>query len=346
MIFAGSGWFTSNPVVKRSTDGGFTWTDITSNIPGTPRYISRVLCSPTISNTMFVVRSGFSAGNKIYMSTNIGVTWTNISGNLPDVPHNDIFVDPMHSNHYYAANDFGVYRTTDGGVNWQREGLGMPFVPVMDFSYAVSDGNRYLRAATHGRSAFETDLDNIVPVELTSFTANASNGNVELYWTTATELNNSGFEVQRSINDESFEVLAFIPGFGTTTEPKAYSYVDENVSGFLRYRLKQIDYNGNFEYSGIVEVQALMNLSYQLHQNYPNPFNPITNISYILPSEGNVILTIYNSLGEVVEILINEHQKEGKYDVVWNAESYPTGVYYYRLNAGSFLETKKMLLIK
>ena len=346
MIFAGSGWFTSNPVVKRSTDGGFTWTDITGSIPGTPRYISRVLCSPTVSNTMFVVRSGFSVGNKIYMSTDIGVTWTNISGNLPDVPHNDIFVDPMHSNHFYAANDFGVYRTTDGGVTWQREGLGMPFVPVMDFSYGVSDGNRYLRAATHGRSAFETDLDNIVPVELTSFTAQAINGNVELNWTTATELNNSGFEVQRSINDASFEALAFIPGFGTTTEPKEYSYTDENISGFLRYRLKQIDYNGNFEYSGIVEVQSLLNLSYQLHQNYPNPFNPITNISFILPSEGNVSLTIYNSLGEVVEILINEHQKEGKYDIVWNAESYPSGVYYYRLNVGLYVQTKKMLLVK
>ena len=346
MIFAGSGWFTSNPVVKVSTDGGFTWTDVTNNIPGTPRYISRVLGSPTVSNTMFVVRSGFSPGNKIYISTNMGVTWTNISGNLPDVPHNDIFVDPMHSNHFYAANDFGVYRTTDGGTNWTREGLGMPYVPVMDFSYTVSGGKRYLRAATHGRSAFETDLDDIIPVELTSFTAAAVSGLVELKWTTATELNNSGFEIHRSLNDEAFESIAFVPGFGTTTEPKNYSYTDENVSGFLRYRLKQIDFNGSFDYSNIVEVQSLTNLSFQLHQNYPNPFNPITNISYILSSESNVVLTIYNSLGEVVEKLIDENQKEGKYDIVWNADNYPSGVYYYRLAAGPFVEVRKMLLIK
>jgi hypothetical protein len=295
---------------------------------------------------MFVVRSGFSPGNKIYMSTDIGVTWTNISGNLPDVPHNDIFIDPMFSNHFYAANDLGVYRTTDGGVNWQREGLGMPFVPVMDFSYSVSHGKRYLRAATHGRSAFETDLDDIVPVELTSFTAAANNGNVELKWTTATELNNSGFEIQRSINDEEFEPITFIPGFGTTTEPKSYSYLDKNVSGFLKYRLKQIDYNGTYEYSFIVEVHSLFNLSYQLNQNYPNPFNPITNISYIIPVEANVNLTVYNSLGEIIEVLIDEYQQEGKYDVVWNAEDYPSGVYYYKLNAGSFVEAKKMILMK
>jgi hypothetical protein len=305
-----------------------------------------VLGSPTVSNTMFVVRSGFSAGNKIYMSTDIGVTWTNISGNLPDVPHNDIFIDPMFNNHYYAANDFGVYRTTDGGVNWQREGVGMPFVPVMDFSYSVSGGKRYLRAATHGRSAFETDLDDIIPVELTSFTASASNGNVELKWMSATELNNSGFEVQRNIDDESFEKIAFVPGFGTTTEPKEYSYVDENITGTLRYRLKQIDFDGSFEYSQIIELHSLLDFSFQLDQNYPNPFNPITNISYIVSSEGNVNLSVYNSLGELVELLVNENQKAGKYDVVWNAEKYPSGVYYYRLSAGSFIQAKKMILLR
>ena len=288
MILAGSGWFTSNPVIKRSTDGGFTWLDITSNVPGAPRYVSRVLASPVISNTMFVVKSGFSAGNKVYISTNQGVTWTNISGNLPDIPHNDIFVDPMYANHYYVANDFGVYRTTDGGTNWQREGNGMPFVPAMDFSYSNSGGKRYLRVATHGRSAFETDLDNIVPVELTNFTAQVINGNVELKWTTATELNNSGFDVERSINDGAFESISFIPGAGTTTETQQYFYTDENIYGFLKYRLKQIDFDGHFEYSQIISVNSLANLSFELHQNYPNPFNPITNISYILPSESNV----------------------------------------------------------
>jgi hypothetical protein len=301
---------------------------------------------------MFVVKSGFSAGNKVYISTNQGVTWTNISGNLPDIPHNDIFVDPMYANHYYVANDFGVYRTTDGGTNWQREGNGMPFVPAMDFSYSVSGGKRYLRVATHGRSAFETDLDNIVPVELTKFTAQVINSNVELRWTTATELNNSGFEVERSINDGTFESISFIPGAGTTTETKQYFYTDENIYGFLKYRLKQIDFDGHFEYSQIVTINSLTNLSFELNQNYPNPFNPITNISYILPSESNVNLTVFNAIGEAVDILVNERQPEGKYDIVWNAEDYPSGVFFYTIDVipvngkQPVRESRKMILIK
>jgi len=239
-----------------------------------------------------------------------------------------------------------VYRSTDSGTTWAREGLGFPFVPAMDFDYTVSNGVRYLRVGTHGRSAFETNLDFIVPVELTSFAAVANNGNVELNWKTATELNNSGFEVQRSVNGEGFEKITFIPGFGTTTEPKEYSYTDENISGFIKYRLKQIDFNGNFEYSKIIEVNSLLNLSFELRQNYPNPFNPITNITYLLPSESHVKLTVFNSVGETVELLINETQSEGKYDIVWNAENYPSGVYFYKLETGTFVESKKMILMK
>ncbi|MCH8033617.1 MAG: T9SS type A sorting domain-containing protein [Bacteroidetes bacterium] len=166
MILAGSGSFTSTPPVKVSTDGGFTWTDVTSNIPGAQRYISRVVTHPSNATTMYVVRSGFSPGNKIYMTTDLGSSWTNVSGDLPDIPTNDFFVDPAITTDYYAANDFGVYRSTDSGANWFREGTGMPFVPVMDFDYAFANGTRYLRAATHGRSVFETDLDFVVSVEI------------------------------------------------------------------------------------------------------------------------------------------------------------------------------------
>jgi hypothetical protein len=295
---------------------------------------------------MIIVKSGFSPGNKVFISTNQGVNWTNISGNLPDLPHSDIFVDPMFVNHYYVANDFGVYRTTNGGTTWQREGNGMPFVPAMDFSYSVSDGKRYLRVATHGRSAFETDLDFIVPVELVSFTAQVVNNDVELKWTTSTELNNSGFEIERSVEGEEFKSIAFVPGFGTTTEPKQYSYTDVSVSGLLRYRLKQIDLDGSFEYSEIIEVHSILNPSFELKQNYPNPFNPITNIVYTVPSDGNVILKIFNSVGEVIEELISEFQTEGRYEVVWNSEKYPSGVYYYKLIAGRYSDVKKMILVK
>jgi photosystem II stability/assembly factor-like uncharacterized protein len=352
MIFAGSGWSTNNPQVKVSTDGGFTWSDVTGTIPGPNRYITRVVCHPTNTNSMYIVRSGFSSGNKILMTTNLGATWTNVSGDLPDIPHNDFFVDPQNISHYYAANDFGVYRSTNSGTSWEREGTGMPIVPSIDFDYVAVNGIRYLRIATHGRSAFETDLDFIIPVELVSFTAVVKNRNVELKWITSTELNNSGFEIQRSINEAPFEKIAFIPGYGTTTEVQQYIYVDENVSGFLRYRLKQIDYEGTFIFSDIVEVQSFLNLSFKLAQNYPNPFNPITNISYTLPKDSRVTLTIYNTLGEAVETLVSETQTASRYEVVWNATGQTSGIYFYTIEVSptdgskAFKKSNKMILMK
>jgi len=173
-----------------------------------------------------------------------------------------------------------------------------------------------------------------------------------LKWITATELNNNGFEVERSINNDQFESISFISGSGTTTETHQYFYKDENISGFLKYRLKQIDFDGHFEYSQIVSVNSLTNLSFELKQNYPNPFNPITNISYTLPSESKVTLTIYNSLGETIGTLVNELQQEGKYEAVWNAEEYPSGVFFYTIDVvpvngmEAIRKSNKMILMK
>ena len=230
----------------------------------------------------------------------------------------------------------------------------MPFIPAIDFDYVFANGTRYLRIATHGRSAFETDLDNIVPVELTSFTAKANQGKVDLNWTTATELNNQGFEIERQIAglENEWMNIGFVSGHGTTSEVQHYSFVDENISGFLRYRLKQIDLDGTFTYSEIIDVEALDDLSFKLDQNYPNPFNPITKISYILPEESNVTLTVYNTLGEIVEVLVNEVQSANNYEAVWNAGTNPSGVYFYNIeispiDGGSiFEESRKMILLR
>ena len=334
--------------VKVSTDGGFTWANVSNNTPG---WNVRVVCHPSDANTMFLVKSGFSPGDKLYITTDLGASWTNISNDLPDVPQDDLFIDPLIPTDYYIANDLGVYKSTNAGENWIREGNGMPFVPVMDFDYIeLGPENRLLRAATYGRSIYEVDLQ--IPVELTSLTVIAQPNYVELNWTTATEINNQGFEIQRSTSNSEFVSVGFVAGNGTTTEEHHYSYKDENVSGFLRYRLKQIDFDGSLEYSEIVEVEVLGNVAYELAQNYPNPFNPITNISYTLPTESQVKLFVYNPLGELVAIIVNEKQSAGKYDAVWNGGNHPSGVYIYTLDAVSLNGnkqtkiSKKMILLK
>ena len=222
--------------VKVSTDGGFGWTDVSGNIPGDPAIYMRVTCHPTDANTMYLVKTGFSSGNKLYMTTDLGATWTNISGDLPNVPQNDFFINPFITSDYYIANDLGVYKSTNSGVNWIREGNGMPFVPAMDFDYMVLGNTLKLRAATHGRSIYEEDLS--TPVELTTFTAIAQNNYAELNWTTATEINNQGFEVQRSKTNSEFVSVGFVDGNGTTTEEHHYSFKDQRCFWFSSLSFK------------------------------------------------------------------------------------------------------------
>ena len=191
-------------------------------------------------------------------------------------------------------------------------------------------------------------LGYIVPVELTSFTAVSENGDVHLKWTTATETNNQGFEILRSneINKE-WQDVGYVAGFGTTTEPKSYSFVDPKLeTGNYTYRLKQIDFDGTFTYSDEVNVEVEIPLVYSLEQNYPNPFNPSTTIKYSISEDGFVKLSVYNLLGEEVTTLVNNEQKAGRYEVAFDASRFASGVYMYRLESNNFLSIKKMLLVK
>lgn len=145
-------------LVKISTDDGEIWEDVSNNIQGEERWISRVKTDPIDENTIYVVRTGFSEGNKIYKTTDLGQTWANISGNLPDLPTNDLFIDPENASNLYAANDIGVYLSTNGGLNWEYASEEIPFVPVFDFDYRDLADGKYLRAGTYGRSIYEANL--------------------------------------------------------------------------------------------------------------------------------------------------------------------------------------------
>lgn len=187
----------------------------------------------------------------------------------------------------------------------------------------------------------------IIPVELTSFVGSAVDGNVVLNWNTASETNNSGFEIQRSTDRVNFSNIAFVPGFGTTTEPRTYTYTDNSVNnGAYYYRLKQIDYNGAFAYSEIVEVDVEAPIEFALTQNYPNPFNPSTMISYSIPQNSFVTLKVYDVLGKEIATLVNETKSAGSYDVRFDATGLSNGVYFYTISADNFTSTKKMLLMK
>jgi hypothetical protein len=145
----------------------------------------------------------------------------------------------------------------------------------------------------------------------------------------------------------SFEQVGYVAGFGTTTEPKAYSFVDKKLeAGSYTYRLKQVDFDGSYEYSNEVNVEVEIPLEYSLEQNYPNPFNPSTTIKYSIPEDGFVKLAVYNMLGEEVAAIVNTTQKAGRYEVNFNASQLSSGVYVYRIEAANFTASKKLMLMK
>ncbi|HQI41374.1 MAG TPA: T9SS type A sorting domain-containing protein [Ignavibacteriaceae bacterium] len=194
-------------------------------------------------------------------------------------------------------------------------------------------------------------LGQVIPVELTSFTAIGSTNQVELNWTTATELNNNGFQIERS-NGSEYRTVGFVAGHGTSTNVHNYTFVDQNVeAGSYSYRLKQIDLDGTFEYSNTIEVEVLGLREFALGQNYPNPFNPSTTINFSLAVDSKVSLKVFNVLGQEVASLVNGQMSAGSQKISFDASSLNSGVYFYRLDADGidgqkFSSTKKMILTK
>jgi hypothetical protein len=192
-----------------------------------------------------------------------------------------------------------------------------------------------------------TIIDNPIPVELTTFSADVVESDVLLKWETATELNNSGFEIERSRDKVVFNTIGFIKGKGNSTERNNYSFIDINPSaGNYYYRLKQVDFNGEYEYSKIIEILMEAPVQYALLQNHPNPFNPSTIITFSVPARTEVSLKIFDILGNEITTLLREELNAGKHEVEFNAVNLANGVYFYEMKTSSFRAVKKLVLMK
>ncbi|HCY74960.1 MAG TPA: hypothetical protein DHV28_03495 [Ignavibacteriales bacterium] len=189
-----------------------------------------------------------------------------------------------------------------------------------------------------------------LPVELTSFSASVINNSVVLNWITATELNNYGFEIEKTSSLTAIPVwenIGFVNGNGTTSSPSIYTFNDTKVTaGKYLYRLKQIDNNGSYKYSNEIEVDFSLPNKYELEQNFPNPFNPITTIKYQIPVSGIVTLTVFNTLGQEVLQLVNGLQQAGIHEVKFDGTNLTSGIYFYQLESGTFNQIRKLVLIK
>ncbi|MDO8549144.1 MAG: agmatine deiminase family protein [Ignavibacteria bacterium] len=233
-------------------------------------------------------------------------------------------------------------------------------------SASSNSGRSITKPITAPAGFYNFEFDDPVPVELISFSASAERNDIVLNWITASEMNNSGFEIERSVGSRQsavgniWEKISFVKGNGTTTEFQNYQFIDKNLStGKYSYSLKQIDFDGSFEYlpsgqagSNVIEVEVGTPGEFSLSQNYPNPFNPSTSIQYAVSSPANgtgrqfVSLKVYDILGREVTTLVNEQKQPGVYEAEFSAGGLASGIYYYKLQAENFIQTRKMILIK
>jgi len=192
-----------------------------------------------------------------------------------------------------------------------------------------------------------------LPVQLTNFAASASRFGVDLHWSTASELNNYGFDIERrsvgGVEASEWTRVGFVQGAGTSSETREYSFTDSDPGfGRYAYRIKQIDMNGAFTYYGAAEVEVgVAPKDLALDPNYPNPFNPSTNISFTVPQDGHATLKVFNMLGQEVATLFDEEAIAGRqYKQTFDASSLPTGVYVSRLDFGGQSVMRKMMFVK
>lgn len=298
------------------------------------RFVYRVDNKPG-STSPAVIGVGIDAGNSRSLTSTVpgGGYW-------PDGCGISSVTDGLGSTLYRYQN--GTANDTVAAIGADEAGYRIATM-FQDPRYFVSDFGTVFEAV-----ALWVNENTPLPVELASFISTVSGNTVTLNWSTSSELNNSGFDIERSVVENEWTKVGHVEGNGTTSELTSYSFSDRGLStGIYNYRLKQIDFNGNYEYYNLSsEVNVGLPLTYSLSQNYPNPFNPSTKIEYALPKEGNTVLTVYDMSGKEVARLVNEFKSAGFHSVTFNSANLSSGNYFYRIVSGEFTTVKKMTLVK
>ncbi len=322
-------WVTRGGKPLKTTDGGESWIEITS-FPASS------------SRDAFFIDSinGFvSRTNELYKTSNGGINWelTGVTdylyGRFSNLKDN-----------LFMAGVPRTYNTTDLGEYWDE---------IMDLR---DKSIRYIRLSEINRGYAVGDngliigyLDTLItPVELNSFKGTIlKRNNIFLEWSTSTETNNKGFEIERSEDEQTWIKVGFINGTGNSTEINNYKFTDKiEKPGLYFYRLKQIDYDGSFNFSNIIATNVSAPSEFRLNQNYPNPFNPETTIEFEIPETEPIRLTVYNLLGERVKELVNGKLEPGYYNYTFNGAHYSSGTYIYTLESKNQIESRKMILLK
>ena len=336
--------------ILRTTNAGTNWQNI--SLADTTINLNKVGYKGSLP---FGIIAGIVGDNgSLFQSTDF-VLWNPVqTGTTRNL--RDFFFTGNGSTGFLTGDSGTVLYTTNAGLNWTSDFFLQSLteerinaaIRISDSTFAGIAGNEFIIFSGN---------EPILPVELASFNSVVKNNVVTLLWMTMQEVNNYGFDVERSSasggvksqTTNEWSKIGFISGNGTSSSLNNYEYTDRNlVSGKYKYRLKQNDFNSNFKiYNLTNEVTIGIPQVFSLSQNYPNPFNPSTTIDYNLPVDGKVSLKVYDLLGREVEVLVNEFVNAGYYSVSFNKDNaFAGGVYFYRLHSQSFTDTKRMILVK
>lgn len=331
------GWVVGeNGNVARTSDGGTTWVPVATG--RTEDFYSLYFLSDKV---------GWIGGRSILFTDDGGKTWQEQIGfSSIDQVRALRFITPLIGWAVIQGSAGALYKTMDGGLSWFKLNIG-----TENNLYDIDVVNDQMAWTVGTYSTILKTSNVVVPVQLMNFTANWIDGRVELNWSTASELNNYGFEIQRQFNSQTnWTKIGFQKAHGTSSEVHHYSFIDQpQIGGKYRYRLKQLDLDGKFSISSSREV--IVPAKFALYQNSPNPFNPETEISYQIPYDQQVTLEIYNMMGQRVVTLIDYHQEGGYHKVIWNGKDdsgriVGSGIYFYRLKTENFEATRKLVLLR
>ncbi len=298
-----------------------------------------------------------NAGLKLYSSEQDYTGLAAMHPNTPDIIYISTTYDPRDDS-FLTKHEIFKGVTRDSGTTWEWTPITQnstvdnlrPIVPEWEhYKTALIwfRGNYYSAQNISAEIVgIITDEAGALPVELTNFFAQSVNNTVVLNWETKTETNNNGFEIEKYQNNK-WKNIGFVKGKGTTSEISKYSFIDKNINqNFIKYRVKQTDFDGSSTYSNEVEINTNYVSKYELSRNFPNPFNPSTTISYTIPQNGYVVLNVYNPLGQKVSELVNKEVHAGSYKVTWHAQNEPSGIYFYKISVNNFSQVKKMVFLK
>jgi|WetSurMetagenome_2_1015567.scaffolds.fasta_scaffold23585_2 photosystem II stability/assembly factor-like uncharacterized protein len=356
--FFGFGTFNTPLRVVFTSNGGTNWTF--SQIPGT---LSGAITSIAFNSDKTIGLVGTqSTSTKIAKTTNGGLNWAllTIPSTVSKGCCNIKYVPGTNSAYLVVSSSTKTegYNSSDNGSTWSANTFpsGTNGLTGLSLSYTPGDSptNQAFVFSTGTVGSTYYMNDSPMPVEMKSFTSKVSGNDVTLKWTTNEEKNNSGFEIYRTPNGEdNWTKLGFIKGNGTKNTSSDYSFKDTKLnSGKYNYRIKQIDYNGNFEYFALnstIEIGAPQ--KYILSQNYPNPFNPTTKIDYQISKDARVKIVVYDVTGKEIITLFNDNQKAGYYTLQMDATNISSGNYFYRMittepDGKENIISKKMTVVK